>query len=55
MQSDFHFCGTYALARAAGISRDAATVIARSAQYVDDAWWTPNFGRATKGSRCSQN
>lgn len=37
MQSDFHYFGTYALARAAGIHREAATIIARSAQYVDDA------------------
>jgi hypothetical protein len=31
-----HYYGTYAMARAAGIARDAATIIATAAEYVDD-------------------
>ncbi len=31
-----HYYGTYAMARAAGITRDAAKVIATAAQFVDD-------------------
>jgi hypothetical protein len=36
MQIDMHYYGTYAMARAAGITRDAAKVIATAAQFVDD-------------------
>jgi hypothetical protein len=36
MQIDMHYYGTYAMARAAGITRDAAKVIAFAAQFVDD-------------------
>jgi hypothetical protein len=36
MQMDMHYFGTYAMARAAGMSRDAAQVAASAAQYVDD-------------------
>lgn len=37
MQIDMHFNGTYAIARAAGLSPDVALTIATSAQFVDDA------------------
>jgi len=37
MDTDLHYYGTYALARAAGIRRDAAAEIATAAQYVDDS------------------
>jgi hypothetical protein len=37
VQIDFHYYATYALARAAGIRREAALTIARAAQYVDDS------------------
>ncbi|MFT5708995.1 MAG: putative transcriptional regulator [Oceanospirillaceae bacterium] len=37
MQEDMHYYGTYALARAAGISAKKAQVIAYAAQYVDDS------------------
>lgn len=37
MQFDFHYHATFALARAAGICRDAATIIATAAQFTDDA------------------
>ena len=36
MQIDMHYYGTYAMARAAGITRDAAKIIATAAQFVDD-------------------
>lgn len=36
MQIDMHYYGTYALARAAGMARDAARVAASAAQFVDD-------------------
>jgi len=36
MQTDMHYYGTYAMARAAGITRDNARVIATAAQFVDD-------------------
>ena len=36
MQLDMHYYGTYAMARAAGITPEAAGVIATSAQFVDD-------------------
>lgn len=36
MQIDMHYYGTYALARAAGLKRDAAWCVATAAQYVDD-------------------
>lgn len=37
MQIDMHYFGTYCLARAAGIPRKNAHIIASAAQYVDDA------------------
>lgn len=37
MQEDMHYYGTYVLARATGLKKDIARVIASSAQYVDDA------------------
>lgn len=37
MQIDMHYYGTYCLARSAGVEKDVATRIARSAQYVDDS------------------
>lgn len=37
MQTDMHYFGTYALARAAGFRTDTALVIATSAEYVDDS------------------
>ena len=36
MQIDMHYYGTYAMARAAGLERETAQVIATSAQFVDD-------------------
>ncbi|WP_064609821.1 DUF6765 family protein [Photobacterium sp. J15] len=36
MQIDMHYYGTYCIARAAGLSREASRVIATSAQFVDD-------------------
>lgn len=36
MQQDMHYYGTYAMARAAGLSEDACLKIAYSAQFVDD-------------------
>lgn len=36
MQMDMHYYGTYAMARAAGITKNAAKVIATAAQFVDD-------------------
>jgi len=36
MQLDMHYYGTYALARAAGITSAAAQTIATCAQFVDD-------------------
>lgn len=37
MQTDIHYYGTYAMARAAGLSRSDADVIAYASQYVDDS------------------
>ncbi len=37
MQADMHYYGVYALARAAGLKRKSATVIASASEYVDDA------------------
>lgn len=37
MQTDMHYYGTYALARAAGIAPDRAGQIAVASQYVDDS------------------
>lgn len=37
MQVDMHYYGTYAMARAAGIPKDDAEVIAYAAQFVDDS------------------
>lgn len=37
MQTDMHYYGTYALARAAGLPIDDAYIVAYSAQYVDDS------------------
>ncbi|SHI83359.1 DUF6765 family protein [Halodesulfovibrio aestuarii] len=36
MQLDMHYYGTYAMARAAGLSQETATTIATAAQFVDD-------------------
>lgn len=36
MQIDMHYYGTWAMARAAGLTGEAATAIATAAQYVDD-------------------
>lgn len=36
MQLDMHYYGTYAMARAAGINKEAAEIIATAAQFVDD-------------------
>ena len=37
MQSDMHYYGVYCLARAAGIKKSSAKVIAYASQYVDDS------------------
>ena len=37
MQTDMHYYGTYAMARAAGLKVDDASTIAYAAQYVDDS------------------
>lgn len=37
MQIDFHFAGTYSIARLAGFQHNQAATIAYAAQYVDDA------------------
>jgi hypothetical protein len=36
MQVDMHYYGTYAMARASGLNRDASIIIATAAQFVDD-------------------
>lgn len=36
MQIDMHYYGTYAMARAAGLNREASQIVATSAQFVDD-------------------
>ena len=36
MHIDFHYYGTYALARAAGLNQEAARIVATAAQFVDD-------------------
>ncbi len=45
MQMDMHYYGTYALARAAGIKRDAAQIVASAAQFVDDMTGTKVIGK----------
>lgn len=37
MQRDMHYYGTYAMARAAGLTPDAAEIIATASEYVDDS------------------
>src|ERR1700730_9935352 len=37
MDIDMHYYGTYALARAAGLTADAAVSIATAAEFVDDS------------------
>ncbi|GBE36893.1 hypothetical protein BMS3Bbin07_01045 [bacterium BMS3Bbin07] len=37
MQKDMHYHGVYVLARAAGIERESAQIIATASQFVDDA------------------
>jgi len=37
MQTDMHYYGTYAMARAAGLKPDMAFVVATAAEYVDDS------------------
>jgi hypothetical protein len=37
MQTDMHYYGTYAMARAAGLVEDIARAIATAAEYVDDS------------------
>ena len=37
MQLDMHYFGTYAMARASGLKREACQTIATAAQFVDDA------------------
>jgi hypothetical protein len=37
MQTDMHYYGAYAMARAAGLRADVAQVIATAAEYVDDS------------------
>src|ERR1700682_1049187 len=37
MQTDMHYYGTYALARAAGLIPDVAWIIATAAEFVDDS------------------
>lgn len=37
MKKDMHYYGTFAMARAAGIAKEPAQVIATAAQYVDEA------------------
>ena len=36
MQTDMHYYGTYAMARAGGIAKEASRIIARASQFVDD-------------------
>ena len=36
MQIDMHYYGTYAMARAAGLKKEASKIIATAAQFVDD-------------------
>ena len=36
MQIDMHYYGTYCVARAAGLNRESARIIATAAQFVDD-------------------
>jgi len=36
MQIDMHYYGTYAMARAAGLTKEACRIIATAAQFVDD-------------------
>lgn len=50
MQLDMHYYGTYAMARAAGISQQNAQTIARCAQFVDDNSFTNLFLDADDGS-----
>jgi hypothetical protein len=44
MQYDMHYCGTYAMARAAGLTREAAQAVASAAQFVDDLAGTDILG-----------
>ena len=37
MQRDFHYYGTYVLARAAGINKVTAQIISSAAQFVDES------------------
>jgi len=39
MKTDMHYYGTYAMARAAGVSQRAAQTIATASEYVDEAIW----------------
>lgn len=50
MHIDFHFYGTYAMARAAGINSETATVVATAAQFVDDNA-APDHVRFKDGAR----
>ncbi|MCP4344614.1 MAG: hypothetical protein GY795_03685 [Desulfobacterales bacterium] len=36
MQIDMHYYGTYTMARAAGLNKEASTIIATASQFVDD-------------------
>lgn len=50
MQIDFHDTATYAVARIAGLSPEAAEIVAHAAQYVDDST-TSGFLRFQNGMR----
>ncbi len=39
MQTDMHYYGVYALARAAGMREGPAEIVATASEYVDDAIW----------------
>jgi hypothetical protein len=54
MQLDMHYYGTYAMARAAGLNRDASTIIATASQFVDDNADKENV-RFTDGARIDGN
>ncbi len=51
MQIDMHYYGTYALARAAGVGKDAAKIIATAAQFVDDNTKNDETGKFDEVSR----
>ncbi|EGY23865.1 putative signal peptide protein [Desulfovibrio sp. A2] len=38
MQQDMHYNGVYVLARAAGLNKDAAHIVANASQFVDDSF-----------------